>query len=418
MSTQTVTISTLGAEGDGIAHTSEGTVYVPFALPGETVAIARVKNHGTIMSIAAASPERRDAACRHFGPDGDGGTCGGCSLQHLSEATYNAFKRGIVVDALKAKGIDAPVAELITARPGERRRTVFTLRKTEKGVLLGFNSPASHHIVAIEECPVASPAIMARLGDIRQLAAALATSADAFRLTVLETATGLDLGFEGIRKVEDKERRALTQAVLAMRGIARVSLDGEVLIEPQKPVLDFGGVAVSPPPASFTQATRQAEEAMVGLVVGYLAKSKKIADLFAGSGTFALRLARKARVHAVEGDEKAIRALDHAARNTQGLKPVTVERRDLFRRPLTPADLKLHDGIVFDPPRAGAEAQVKEIARTGTGISRIAAVSCNPLTLARDLRILVDAGWKIDSVTPIDQFLWSHHVEAVALLSR
>lgn len=208
----------------------------------------------------------------------------------------------------------------------------------------------------------------------------------------------------------------MTRAVLRLKGIARVSHEGEILIEPVKPLISFGGVSVSPAPAGFTQATIAAEEAMAELVLGHLAKAKKIADVFAGAGTFALRLARKAKVHAVEGEAKALAALDLAARNTQGLKPVTVEKRDLFRRPLMVSELKGFDGLVFAPPRAGAEAQVKELARTA--IPRIAAVSCNPLTLARDLRVLVDGGYRIDSVTPIDQFLWSSHVEAVALLSR
>ncbi len=416
MSTETLTISSLGAEGDGVAHTQTGTVYVPFALPGETVAVARVKNHGTIMSITAASPERREPACRHFGPDAEGGACGGCSLQHYADEPYRAFKRALVVDALKAKGLTPDVAAAIPARPGERRRTVFTLRRTEKDMLLGFNSAGSHHIVSIGECPVAAPGIVARLDDIRAIGASLATDAEPFRVTVLETATGLDLGFEGIRKVGERERHAMTQLLLKLRGIARVSSNGEILMEPVKPLLDFGGVSVVPPPGGFTQATRQAEEAMAELVLGHLAKSKRIADLFAGAGTFALRLARKGRVHAVEGDEKAVKALDQAARATQGLKPVTVERRDLFRRPLTVNELKAYDGLVFDPPRAGAEVQAKELARSP--IPRIAAVSCNPLTLARDLKILTEGGYRIDSVTPIDQFLWSTHVETVALLSK
>lgn len=416
MSTETVTIASLGAEGDGIAHTATGTVYVPFALPGEVAAIARVKNHGTIMSLTAAAPERRAPLCRHFGPDAEGGACGGCSLQHYADEPYRAYKRALVVDALKAKGLVPEVGPLVPAHAGERRRTVFTLRRTEKEMLVGFNRAGSHHIVSIRECPVAAPGIVARLDDIRAIGAALATGADAFRVTVLETATGLDLGFEGIRKAGEKERRALTQTVLRLKGIARVSLDGEILIEPVKPVLDFGGVSVTPPPAGFTQATRPAEEAMAALVLGHLAKAKKVADLFAGAGTFALRLARKAKVHAVEGEGKALAALDQAARTTQGLKPVTVEKRDLFRRPMMASELKTYDGLVFDPPRAGAEAQAKELARTA--IPRIAAVSCNPLTLARDLSILVDGGYRIDSVTPIDQFLWSSHVEAVALLSK
>ncbi|MCX8996354.1 class I SAM-dependent RNA methyltransferase [Rhizobiaceae bacterium BDR2-2] len=416
MSTETVTIASLGAEGDGIAHTASGTVYVPFALPGEVAAIARVRNHGTIMSLSVASPDRREPPCRHFGPDAEGGACGGCSLQHYADAPYRAFKRALVADALKAKGLDTEVGALIPARPGERRRTVFTLRRTEKDMLLGFNQAGSHHIIAIAECPIAAPGIVARLADIRAIAASLATGPDPFRVTVLETSTGLDLGFEGIRKAGDRERRAMTQTVLKLRGIARVSLDGEILIEPVKPLIDFGGIPVVPPPAGFTQATRPAEDAMAELVLGHLSKAKKVADLFAGAGTFALRLARRTRVHAVEGDGKALAALDHAARNTQGLKPVTVEKRDLFRRPLMTSELKAYDGLVFDPPRAGAEAQVKELVRSG--ISRVAAVSCNPLTLARDLKLLTDGGYRINSVTPIDQFLWSTHVETVALLSK
>ncbi|HUH50335.1 MAG TPA: class I SAM-dependent RNA methyltransferase [Mycoplana sp.] len=414
MSTETVTINRLGSGGDGIAAGPDGPVYVPFTLPGETVAIARVKNHGTVMSTSVASPDRVPPACHHFGPDGKNGTCGGCSLQHARDETYHAFKRGLVVDALKALTPD--VAPLVIARPGERRRMVFTARKTEKGMLLGFNQASSHHIVDIDECPISSPGIVSRLDAIRLVAGALATDSQGFRLTALETLSGLDLAFEGVRKIGDKQRRAVTECVLSMRGIARVSNDGEILIEPQKPQIDFGGVSVIPPAGGFTQATKQAEDAMAALVLGHVGKSKRVADLFAGSGTFALQLARTARVHAVEGDEKALQALDHAARHAQGLKPVTVEKRDLFRRPLMVSELKMFDAVVFDPPRAGAEDQCRELARSG--VKKIAAVSCNPVTLARDLSILVAAGYRITGVTPIDQFLWSSHVEAVATLEK
>lgn len=416
MSTETVTISRLGSGGDGIVAGTDGPIYVPFTLPGETVAIARVKNHGTVMSTSVASPERIAPACHHFGPDGKNGACGGCSLQHASDALYHAFKRGLVVDALKAKGLTPEVAPLVVAHTGERRRMVFTVRKTEKGMLLGFNQASSHHIVDIDECPISTPGIVARLDAIRSIAAALAADSQGFRLTALETISGLDLAFEGIGKIGDKQRRAVTECVLSLRGIARVSHDGEILIEPQKPQIDFGGVLVTPPAGGFTQATKQAEEAMAALVLDHLGKAKRVADLFSGSGTFALRIARSARVHAVEGDEKALKALDHAARHTQGLKPVTIEKRDLFRRPMMASELKVFDAVVFDPPRAGAEEQCRELARSG--VKKIAAVSCNPVTLARDLSILVSAGYRITGVTPIDQFLWSSHVEAVATLER
>ncbi|MCV3735470.1 class I SAM-dependent RNA methyltransferase (plasmid) [Rhizobium sp. TRM96647] len=416
MSTETVTISRLGSGGDGIASGPEGPLYVPFTLPGETVAIARVKNHGTVISTSAASPDRIAPACPHFGPDGRNGTCGGCSLQHASDGLYHAFKRGLVADALKSKGIAAEVAPLVIARPGERRRVVFTARRTEKGLLLGFNQAGSHHIVDIDQCPISRPGIVGKLDAIRAVATALSTDSQGFRLTVLETLSGLDLAFEGVRKVGDRQRRAVTECVLGLSGITRVSHDGEILIEPQKPQIDFGGVLVSPPPGGFTQATKEAEDAMAALVLGHIGKAKRVADLFAGSGTFALRMARSARVHAVEGDEKALKALDHAARHAQGLKGVTVEKRDLFRRPLMASELKVFDAVVFDPPRAGAEDQCRELARSG--VKKIAAVSCNPVTLARDLAILTAGGYRVTGVTPIDQFLWSSHVEAVATLEK
>ncbi|WP_313591663.1 class I SAM-dependent RNA methyltransferase [Agrobacterium cavarae] len=416
MSTQTVKIQSLGAQGDGIAHCPDGTVYVPFTLPGETVAIARVKDQGTIMSITEASPDRREPACRHFGPDGKNGTCGGCSLQHVQDEPYHDFKRNLVVAALRSKGLDVEVDPLVICRPGERRRVVFTARKTEKGLLLGFSQANSHHIVAIEECPIAAPAIVSRLDAIRAIGLPLASNAEPFRITVMETLSGLDIAVDGIKSVNDKQRRALTETVLSMRGIARVSLSGEILIEPQKPVIEFGSVKVAPPAGSFVQATKVAEEAMAERVVAHVGKSKRIADLFCGTGTFTLRLARVGKVHGVEAEDKPLKSLDFAARNTPGLKPVTIERRDLFRHPLIAKELKLYDTVVFDPPRAGAEAQCKELARST--VKKIVAVSCNPLSFARDLSILVEGGYRITSVTPIDQFLWSPHVEAVATLEK
>ncbi|MGR8959797.1 class I SAM-dependent RNA methyltransferase [Rhizobium leguminosarum] len=416
MSTETVTIEKLGAQGDGIASSASGPVYVPFSLPGETVAIARVKSQGTIMSITTPSPDRQEPPCRHFGPDGVNGTCGGCTLQHMADAPYRAFKRQLVIDALKSKGLTPEVGEIVPARPGERRRVVFAARKTEKDMLVGFNQAESHHIVAIEECPISSAGIIARLPAIRAIAASLATSAEPFRVAVLETLSGLDISVDEVKKLSDPQRRKAIETALGLRGIARVSLNGEILVEPSKPMVEFGGVQVSPPPGSFTQATKPAEEAMAELVIAHAGKAKRIADLFAGSGTFSLRLARIGRVHAVEAEAKALAALDHAARNTQGLKPVTVEKRDLFRRPLMTQEFKPYDAVVFDPPRAGAEFQCQELARSA--VKKIVAVSCNPLTLTRDLAILVEGGYRITQVTPIDQFLWTSHVEVVATLEK
>jgi 23S rRNA (uracil1939-C5)-methyltransferase len=416
MSTETVKIQAVGAEGDGIAKGAEGAIFVPFTLPGEEVAIARVKNHGTAMSWAACSPDRVAPPCRHFGPEGDGGACGGCSLQHWADRPYQDYKRNLVVDALRSKGIETDVAPLVICLPGERRRVTMTGRLTDKGVILGYLQAGSHHIVPVSECPIAHPGIVTRLSTVRRLASALAAGSEPFKVLIQATASGLDLNFTDLRKPDAKKRQAAIDIVLKEKGIARISLSSEILVEPQKPIVEFGGVPVVLPPGSFLQATVRAENAMADLVVQHIGKAKRVADLFAGIGTFSLRLARTSAVHAVEFDAPAIAALDHAARNSQGLKPVTIERRDLFRRPLQPMDLKQTDAVSFDPPRAGAEAQCHELAKSK--VSRIAAVSCNPVTLARDLSILIAGGYKLKSVTPIDQFLWSSHVEAVALLER
>ncbi|MCM2294534.1 class I SAM-dependent RNA methyltransferase [Allorhizobium sp. BGMRC 0089] len=417
MSTETLTINSLGAEGDGIAHGPDGPIYVPYSLPGETVTVARVKNEASLFSILTPSPDRIEPVCRHFGPEGKGGACGGCSLQHMAGPAYGTYKRQLVIDALKARGIMAEVSALVEAHPGERRRLVYTVRNRERGLIFGFNQSGTHHVVPVEDCPITTPGILDRLAALKAICRAMASGSDAFRMTVIETTTGLDVSLDGVRGgLKERERRAITETVLTLKGIARVSVNGEIVIEPQKPLLDFAGALVAVPPGAFTQATRQAEEAMAALVLDHVGKAKKVADLFAGIGTFALRLARKAQVLAVESDEKALAALDFAARTTQGLKPVKVERRDLFRRPLTPAELKGFDAVVFDPPRAGAEAQSAELARSG--VKTLVAVSCNALTLARDLQILTAGGYRIDTITPIDQFLWSPHVEVVAVLSK
>jgi 23S rRNA (uracil1939-C5)-methyltransferase len=235
-------------------------------------------------------------------------------------------------------------------------------------------------------------------------------------VTIQVTMAGLDLNFADLKKPDARKRQAAIDLAMRERAIARVSLGNEILIETQKPIVEFSGVQVVLPTGSFMQATVRAEHAMAELVTAHIGKAKRVVDLFAGCGTFALRIARASAVHAVEFEAPALAALDYAARHAQGLRPVSVERRDLFRRPMLPLDLKYIDALVFDPPRAGAEAQCHEIAKSK--VARIAAVSCNPVTLARDLEILIGGGYELKSVTPIDQFLWSSHVEAVALLER
>ncbi|RWL82668.1 MAG: class I SAM-dependent RNA methyltransferase [Mesorhizobium sp.] len=403
------TIARLGSQGDGIANAEGGEVFVPFTLPGETVTAARQKDRATLMSVLEASPLRIDPACRHFTE------CGGCALQHYEAEAYQQWKREKVVQALKAKGIACEVDALVPCAPRSRRRVTFSARRTEAGMLLGFVRALSSEIIPIEECPISLPAIVAALDKLRALAALVCSTPKAFHMTVTVTASGLDIAVHDAGKLGDHQRRIASNFVMAA-GLARLSVDGEIVVEPKKPVVQFGPVAVAVPPGAFLQATETAEQAMAGLVGQHLSRARKVADLFAGCGSFALRLAAKSEVHAVEGEAAALVALDRAYRFATGLRRVTSERRDLFRRPLTFKELNAFDGLVFDPPRAGAEDQSKQIARSDVPL--VAAVSCNPVTLARDLRILLDGGYTLKRVTPIDQFLWSPHVEAVALLEK
>lgn len=404
------TIERLGAQGDGIAMAQDGEVFIPFALPGEIVTAAREKNRAALMAVVEPSPQRIAPACRHFTE------CGGCALQHFEAEAYRAWKRGKVEQALRAKGIEVEVGPLVPCRPHSRRRVTFSARRTAGGdMLFGFVRALSNEIVAVAECPIALPQIVAALEPLKALAGLICADTKPFHMTVTVTASGLDIAARGSGRLGEHQRRLAANFVIAQR-FARLSVDGEIVIEPQKPMVLFGDVAVNVPPGVFLQATQAAEAAMAELVGGHLSRAKKVADLFAGCGSFALRLAAKAEVHAVEGEAAALAALDHGFRFASGLRRVTTERRDLFRRPLTFKELAAFDALVFDPPRAGAEDQSKQIARSDVPL--VAAVSCNPVTLARDLAILLEGGYRLKSVVPIDQFLWSPHVEAVALLEK
>lgn len=401
------TIKRLGSQGDGVAETETGELFIPFTLPGETVTAARERDRAALMAVLEASPLRIDPACRHFTE------CGGCAVQHLQADAYHQWKRDKVVHALK--GIAGDIGALVPCAPHTRRRVVLAARRADTGMLLGFHRHLSPEIIPIEECPISLPEIVAALDRLRSVADLVCATTKSFRMAVTVTGSGLDVAVYESGKLGENQRRVASNFIMA-NGFARLSIDDEIVIEPKKPVIMFGTVAVAVPPGAFLQATEAAEQTMADIVGGHLKRAKKVADLFAGCGSFALRLAAKSEVHAVEGDAAALSALDRGSRFATGLKRVTGERRDLFRRPLTFKELNAFDGVVFDPPRAGAEDQSKQIARSD--VPFVAAVSCNPVTLARDLRILMDGGYVLKSVTPIDQFLWSPHVEAVALLEK
>ena len=416
----TLEIEAMGRGGDGVAHDGDGeAIHVAFGLPGERVTAEVSGRRGVAATIETPSTQRREPRCRHHGGPGRDAACGSCALQHWTHDAYAQWKRGLLVSALSREGLEVAVDPLVPCAWGARRRLVLSARATAGGVLLGFNEARSERIVDMAECPVAHPVLVTHLGPVRELLSRLLAPAARARVSMLLTETGIDL------RIDPETAGAPPLAPASLPGdVVRVSWGEEVLLESAAPRLDFGAVAVSPPPGAFVQAVEAAERAMADLVTDHLADCRHVADLYAGSGTFSLRLASRSSVHAVEGEAAPLAALDRAWRNGSRLRAVTTERRDLVRRPLLAAELdgrdgpgsKPFDGIVLDPPRAGAERQVREIAASRT--PRVAMVSCNPVTLARDLAILSGGGYRPVRCVPIDQFLYTPHLEAVCLLTR
>ena len=405
-----VRIERLGAQGDGVAEGPDGALFVPFTLPGELVKVEAKSGdgHAEPLAILEPSPERVAPVCQYFG------TCGGCALQHMQARAYLAWKRELVVAALGSRGLEAPVEEVRAVPLASRRRAAFALGRGEKGIAFGYRSARSHAIVDIAACPVLSPGIAERLPKLKSALAPLLGSKREARITVTAAEQGLDIVVEGIRPSPALFARLATAA--PSFGAARITLDGESLALRGTPTAALSGVEVSLPPGAFLQASREAEQVLVSLVKESAGRAKHIADLFAGVGTFTFALAGTAAVDAFEEDEEAIAALAGAARATPKLKPVRTHSRDLFRAPLTAREFACYDAVVLDPPRAGAKAQAEALA--GSKVPKIVMVSCNPGTCARDLRILVDGGYRITSVVPVDQFLFSPHVELVVVLEQ
>ena len=400
-----IRIDALGAQGDGIAEIDGGRRYIPFALPGEMV---RSGGNGLPEILSEPNPERRAPVCRHFG------ICGGCVAQHMSDALYAAWKRDILVSALKQRGLEPKIAPLVRLPPGTRRRAVFTVRREGDTVRLGYLAHGTHTLVDIGECPVLRPEIVAALGALRSIARAIPERE--LRLAVLHTRAGLDVAVEDInRKLAGTAVTELARIAVQFP-IARLSVGEQTIIERAASAVPIAGIAAVLPPNTFVQAVEQAETEMVRLVLSATDRAKTVADLFCGVGAFGLALAATARVLAVDSAASAIATLTAAARGRSGLKPIETKVRDLFRDPLSPKELAGLDAVVFDPPRAGARAQAEQLARSR--VPTIVAVSCDPGTLARDMRILSDGGYAIEGVTPIDQFVFAAHVEAVAVLRR
>lgn len=403
-----LTIGRLGERGEGIAQTPEGLVFVPYALPGETVTADITGSRGVLAEINSPSPDRIAPFCSYFT------RCGGCMVQILAPLPYAQWKRGLVEAALRRAGIKARVLELIDAHGEGRRRATFHARLAQGRVMTGFMQARAHEVVEIDACPLLAPAMKGALPAARALAQALARSGKPLDILITATETGLDADIRGHGPLDEIEIRQLVGVALS-QDLARLSNHGEVLISPRTPLIAMGKAMVALPPGAFLQATRAGEEALALRVCLYAAGARHVADLFCGLGTFALRIAEEAKVDAFDSDAAALAALEKAA-HFAGAHELSARQRDLFGRPLAPHELETYDVIIFDPPRAGAEAQTRALA--AASIRRVISVSCNPKTFARDAAILCAGGYDIKDVLPIDQFRHSAHVEVVACFEK
>lgn len=406
---ETLMIARLGQRGDGVAETADGPVFVPFALPGESVRAVRDGERAQVVEILAPSASRIAAICPLFT------RCGGCVAQHMGEELYAEWKRQQVVSALGRVAAGVAVEPPRDAHGTGRRRVTFHARREEDGMRIGFMAARSHDLIAVDACPVLAPGLARAPSVAQHLANRLGGSNKPLDLQITASEAGLDVDIRGHGPAGNALRRTLTEAAERL-DLARLAMHGDVIVERRTPFHLMGKAAVTPGPGGFLQATARGEEVLAELVLAALPKAKRVADLFAGCGPFSFRLAERCHVTGFESDKTAVQALQRGASKAQGLKPIVAEARDLFRRPLLEHELAAFDAVVLDPPRAGAEAQVRRLAASKVPV--VAYVSCDVGSFARDAALLVAGGYALERVTPVDQFRYSTHIELVGVFRK
>ncbi len=404
--TETFNIDHLSATGEGVIRRETGALFVPLALPGEAV---RLDAHNQLAEIVIPSPYRAEPFCPAFT------RCGGCAMQHMQVEAYGHWKTDIVCRALEKDGLSCTIEETIIAHGAGRRRAVVHVRFGPDGPVAGFMAARSHNLQALEACPVLVPELGNVFDVARRVTLPLLTRNKPLDVQISATLNGLDVDIRGHGQPDPDERRQLT-AIANKLDLARLSIHRSIVVERKPPTIMMGDIPVILPARAFLQATAEAEETLASLVASNLGKAKSVVDLFCGVGPFALRIARQSKVHAVDDMEDSVNALLRAARSRQGLKAVSAEARDLFKRPLLPLELNAYDVIVMDPPRAGAEAQCKQI--VVSKVKKIISVSCDLQSFIRDAKILMGGGFRLEKVTPVDQFAWSKHIELVGIFIR
>ncbi len=403
-------IESLGAGGDGVAIGPEGMpVFVPLALPGESVAVAITEGRGKLLRIVEPSSDRIKPVCTHFAQ------CGGCALQHLRAPVYESWKREQLALTLAARGLETKVQPLVAGTIGMRRRAVLSATRTKKSVMIGYFKRGSHELVDIHQCPVLSPDIVEALPALRKLVRPLLSRKNVARVSVLSTQGGLDVVIDDVEPATEASMRIKLVELSMGLALARLTVAGDMIIEKDRPFISFDGLKAISPPGGFLQASQVIQDKMIAHILKLVSAVKRpkgrALDLYSGMGTFSLPLARNFKVLAVEYDKPALQALQHAIGLSEGLKPVEILERDLAIMPLSALELRGYDVVLFDPPRSGARSQVAELAKSD--IPHLIAISCSPASFARDARILIDGGYELKSLTPFDQFLYSTHVELV-----
>ncbi|MFK7939616.1 MAG: class I SAM-dependent RNA methyltransferase [Roseovarius sp.] len=399
-------INRLGHQGDGIA---DGPLFVPYTLPGECVTGQIDGQVVRNAKIVTPSSDRVKAPCRHFP------ACGGCKLQHASDAFLRDWKTDVVRQALLAHGIEASFLPTHCSDASTRRRATLSAKRTKKGAMVGFHAPGSDVVIETPDCQLLHPDLIKAMPALSDLARVGASRKHPLSVMLTLSEAGVDACVLNGKPLENHMHMELA-GLAAQHDLARLSWGSEPVVTRRAPVQRFGLAQVTPPPGAFLQATEDGQTILQSDVRAFTAGAKRVVDLFAGCGTFALDLASAHEVHAVESDAAMTQALDHGWRSTAGLKAVTHEARDLFRRPLMPDELARFDAVVLDPPRAGAEAQIAEL--TQSDVPVIAYVSCNPVSFARDAAQLVQAGFTLAQIRVVDQFKWSPHVEIVSKFLR
>ena len=414
-----ITINEIGGRGDGLADLNGKTIYIPYSAPGDVIDAKINGSRGQLRHIHQKSDHRIDAICPHFTK------CGGCSLQHIHATYYREWKEGLIRTALENQGLsNIEIAPMIISPLSSRRRVTFqAIGRSDEQIVFGYAEKGSHNLIDIYDCPILISDIKALIEPTKKLISGMLKKKEKMTVSMTMGDNGIDLVLKGKGDVDLNLRMDLAEFA-EKNDLARISWYDtspkntryELLAERRKPFVTIEDQKVFFPEGSFLQATKEGQDALIHLMLDGIKGANRVVDLFSGCGTFSIAAAKSANVHAVENNEEMLTALKVSANQMLDIKQVSNELRDLFLRPLLPHELNQYDVAIIDPPRAGAKHQMAEILQSD--LKKLVMISCNPITFARDVQCLTDAGYKMGAVTPVDQFLYSPHLEIISVFEK